>query len=381
MLFVLLYLTEGIFGLLPLTRMFFPVYVIAFFMTYNKHTTFSKPIMIYTVSVLMSICACFVFHGQSFFNSFNANLTFVAIVIYFVLFRFKVAPEQLERVLLYMFVIFCLCYIYQVMVYPKAVFVSSDNYNTDLDASLRRIRMSGMSLAGFGFFFTLSKVLLKRYNYVPLLILSIVVMLLFGFRTLLAFSLLFAFVLNTRINGFSKQLFVGVIIILLGGWGFSLTEFGQATFEHMMERQETDQTFGNKDYIRYTTLWYYLFDHFENPIEYFLGSGIPFRGGNNAYAQYYERLEMFGIHYYDWGILGMSWMMGVLSLVAMIWYPIKAFFTKLPKDKVYLAVWFGYLFACGFTSAEFVRQGCFLLQGMVLYLIYNYSNEKNSYCK
>ena len=382
MLLILLYLTEGIFGLLSVSRMLFPVYVLAFFITYNKHTMFSKPVMLYAVSILMSIVSCYFFHGQSFFASFNSNLTFFALVIYFILVKLRIAPNQLERVLLYMFVIFCLCYIYQVMVYPKAVFVSENAaYNENLDASLRRIRIPGMSLAGFGFFFSLCKVLLKRYTYLPLLIMSMVVILLFGFRTLLAFSVLFAFVLNTRINGFSKQLFIGMIVILLGGWAFSMTEFGQSTFGQMMERQDSDQTFGNKDYIRYTTLWYYLYDHFESPMEYFFGSGIAFRGTANAYAHYYENLEAFGIHYYDWGILGMSWMMGVLSLVAMIWYPIKAFFTKLPKDKVYLGVWFGYLFACGFTSAEFVRQGCFLLQGMVLYLIYRYSNEENSYCK
>ena len=119
MLLILLYLTEGIFGLLSVSRMLFPVYVLAFFITYNKHTMFSKPVMLYAVSILMSIVSCYFFHGQSFFASFNSNLTFFALVIYFILVKLRIAPNQLERVLLYMFVIFCLCYIYQVMVYPK----------------------------------------------------------------------------------------------------------------------------------------------------------------------------------------------------------------------------------------------------------------------
>ena len=112
-----------------------------------------------------------------------------------------------------------------------------------------------------------------------------------------------------------------------------------------------------------------------------MGSGIPNRVIISDYGKYYDNLESYGIHYYDWGILGMSWMMGLMSLVAMVWYSVKAFFTKVPRNKLYLTLWFGYLLACGFTSAEFVRQGCFLIQGMVLYLIHVYSDEKNNSSK
>lgn len=179
-----------------------------------------------------------------------------------------------------------------------------------------------------------------------------------------------------KINGFSYRLIVGIIVLLIIIWGFSLTTFGQETFAAMLERQENDQNFGNKDYIRYTTLFYYYSQHFSNFIEFLLGSGIPNRLIISNYSRYYDNLESFGIHYYDWGILGMSWMMGLMSLIAMVWYSVKAFFTKVPRNKLYLTLWFGYLLACGFTSAEFVRQGCFLIQGMVLYLIHVYSDEK-----
>lgn len=265
------------------------------------------------------------------------------------------------------------------MVLPKEIWVKVDEHiNMNLPILLRRVRMVGMSLAGLGVFLSLNKILVGKKEYLPFFVLGLVVILLFGFRTLLAFVLVFSYVMVVRNYGFSYKLLLGFAFLFLVLWLFSLTQFGQDIFGFMMERQDNDQDFGNKDYIRYTTLFYYYQGHFQNFLEMFLGSGIPDRSSKSAYALYYTRLEDFGLHYYDWGILGMSWMMGVLSLVSMIWYPIKAFFSKLPKDKVYLPVWFGYLFACGFTSAEFVRQGCFLIQGMVLYLITVYSYEKNS---
>ena len=241
--------------------------------------------------------------------------------------------------------------------------------------------MPGMSLVGIGLFYSLNKLLLGNYKYLPFVVLAVVVMMLFGFRTLLFFSILFSIWMIVKINGFSYRLIVGIIVLLIIIWGFSLTTFGQETFAAMLERQENDQNFGNKDYIRYTTLFYYYSQHFSNFIEFLLGSGIPNRLIISNYGRYYDNLESFGIHYYDWGILGMSWMMGLMSLIAMVWYSVKAFFTKVPRNKLYLTLWFGYLLACGFTSAEFVRQGCFLIQGMVLYLIHVYSDEKNNSSK
>ena len=132
---------------------------------------------------------------------------------------------------------------------------------------------------------------------------------------------------------------------------------------------EADQTFANDDYVRVVGFKYFLSDHFSSPIEWFLGSGIPYRVTNSEYAQYYKRLESIGLHYYDWGILGISWMTGVLSLIAMIWWPIRAFFCKVPIQYKYLSCWLIMLLGCGFTSAEFIRPGAFIIQGAVLYLI------------
>ena len=379
---IFLWLCDGLFGLLPLSRVMFIVYVGVWFFLRNKDTTFSRPVSILMISMILSMFSCLLFHGQSLFNSLPGYVTYGAIVIYFVLFKIRLSPNVVERLIFWMFIIFCVCYIYQVIVFPKPVFIlSGDNFNEGLDILLRRIRMPGMSLVGIGLFYSLNKLLLGNYKYLAFVVLAAVVMMLFGFRTLLFFSILFSIWMIVKINGFSYRLIVGIIVLLIIIWGFSLTTFGQETFAAMLERQENDQNFGNKDYIRYTTLIYYYSQHFSNFIEFLLGSGIPNRLIISNYGRYYDNLESFGIHYYDWGILGMSWMMGLMSLIAMVWYSVKAFFTKVPRNKLYLTLWFGYLLACGFTSAEFVRQGCFLIQGMVLYLIHVYSDEKNNSSK
>ena len=166
----------------------------------------------------------------------------------------------------------------------------------------------------------------------------------------------------------------------LGAYLLYLTPIFQTVFERMMERQESDQTFGNKDYIRYATLFHYYGNHYKSAVEVFLGSGLCNRALRTSYSLEIVRNESYGLHYYDWGLLGISWMTGVLSLIGMLWWSLKAAFAKLPKKYLYLSVWFGYILTCAFTSAEFVRQGCFLIQAICLYLIYKISlYEKNRY--
>lgn len=371
-----LYLCEGMFGLLPMTKFFFPVYFLFFLSGYKNDTPFSKPLLLLMVSMVLSMFSCLIFHNQDIISSFGSNVTYAAIAIFFLLRKMNINPNTIERVLFWMFVIFCACYIYQIMVLPKLVFLSSDKFvNYDLPIFLRRIRLPGMSLVGLGALFSLNQILVGQRKYIFSFVLALIVILLFGFRTLLAFIAIFSFVMIIRIYGFSYKILLSFVFLCLVAWGFSVTEFGQEIFGAMLERQDNDQTFANKDYIRYTTLFYYYGQHYQNLLEMFLGSGLPERGTGSIYEAYYTKLESCGIHYFDWGLLGISWMMGMLSLVAMIWYPIRAFLTKMPNDKLYLSIWFGYLLACAFTSAEFVRQGCFLVQGIALYLITIYSNQ------
>lgn len=381
-----LYLCEGMFGLLPMSRLFFPIYFMFFLKGYKKDTPFSKPLLLLIISMVLSMFSCMIFHNQSLISSFGCYVTYAAIAFFFLLRKMNINPNTIERVLFWMFVIFCVCYIYQIMVLPKLFFLSSDrDVNYSLPIFLRRIRLPGMSLVGLGALFSLNKILFGQRKYIFTFVLALIVILLFGFRTLLAFIAIFSFVMIIRIYGFSYKILLSFVFLGLVGWGFSVTEFGQEIFGAMLERQDNDQTFANKDYIRYTTLFYYYGQHYQNLLEMFLGSGLAERGTGSSYEMYYVKLESCGIHYFDWGLLGISWMMGMLSLVAMIWYPIRAFLTKMPNDKLYLSIWFGYLLACAFTSAEFVRQGCFLVQGIALYLITIYSNqyryEKNYNCK
>lgn len=382
LLIVCLILEQG-YGLLPMPRYLFFVLVGIFFFYYKKRTSYSKPIFMFVVSCFLSILSCMYFRNESPISIMGEYNIYLMIVFYFVLCKYNVNIESLEKMLFWAFIIFCLCYLYQVSVYPKLVFLSKDDqYNETYNVVNLRIRMVGMSINSLGYFYSLNKILEKKMKYIFSMVLSLVCILLFGFRTLLFFSAVFSVIMIVRYNGFSKKLVLWCVLGTLGVYLLYLTPFFQMVFEGMMDRQESDQTFGNKDYIRYATLFHYYGNHYKNALEMFLGSGFCNRTLKTPYSLEILRNESYGLHYYDWGLLGISWMTGVLSLIGMLWWSLKAAFTKLPKKYLYLSVWFGYLLTCAFTSAEFVRQGCFLIQAICLYLIYKISlYEKSGYYK
>lgn len=368
LLLVCLVFNQGVFGLIKLdTRLFSLFYLLVIVLCF-KYTRFSQPILLFVVSCGLSMASCYFFRGQSISGSFGAYAVYLAIVSFFLLIKLRISSDNVEKTIFYMSIIFCFCYLYQISVYPKEIFISENStINTELDIALRRIRMPGMSLASFCYFYSLSKFLHKNRIYIIFMALSAFVILLFGFRTLLAAIILFSFILVVKINGMSKRMIIYILFFVIFFFLASTTELFQNIFSAMMERQDSDQTFANKDYIRWIQFYYYYEDHYQNFIELLLGSGIP--GGKSNYLHYMENLQSVGIYWIDWGFLGLSWLTGVLSLIGMVWWAIKAIVTKVHKQRIYLTIWFAYIFFCGITTAEFVREGCFMIQGMVLYII------------
>ena len=55
-----LYLCEGMFGLLPMSRLFFPIYFMFFLKGYKKDTPFSKPLLLLIISMVLSMFSCII---------------------------------------------------------------------------------------------------------------------------------------------------------------------------------------------------------------------------------------------------------------------------------------------------------------------------------
>ena len=84
----------------------------------------------------------------------------------------------------------------------------------------------------------------------------------------------------------------------------------------------------------------------------------------------------------DWGIIGVSWMLGILTFVGYVWMSLAAISKRVPSVYLYISLWYIFLLSSSITNWEFFRDGNFLVHAMALYIIELASkeNEKNKSC-
>ena len=275
--------------------------------------------------------------------------------------------EGMEKVVFVLVIIFCVSYIVQYIVYPIVIFPGADvEYEDNF-----RLRMHAQGLSSLGYFFGLNKYLYdnKKTGHLLLSILCLSIVFLMGFRTMLIIIIVFSLILTIRLKGLNWN-FIWYFVILFGGLSvlMQFSVFSNRLVE-MQERQQTE-VLSNTDYIRVIQFQYFTNDHFKSGWEYIFGSGLPSLVGQESYyGRYMQSLLDIGITWVDFGLLSISWIIGPITVLAMIGYSFKSSLLKVYSNYYYLGIWFGYLVFCSFTTQDFYRPGNFIIQAIVLYMI------------
>ena len=240
-----------------------------FILELHEKAIFKNYLIAVLIGLFLSMVSCYIFNGQSLFASFKASAPYLYIIFYFMLKRINPSIPEMEKALIMLTIIFCVCYVIQFLIYPIAIFHGGEEvYKNDV-----RIRLAGQGFSSLGYFFSLNKyILTKKPFHLMLSILYFGVIFLMGFRTMLAMIAIFTFVIIIRVNGFNWRLFwysiliCGVFLAML-----QIPVFADK-FDSMLERQET-AVLSNSKYIRVIQFQYFTTRHFKNIWEYIFGSG------------------------------------------------------------------------------------------------------------
>lgn len=382
---VLFFLT--FFGTVDITNTLLLILILPFVIIGIRRTyLFKKIIICLLAGLIMSMISSFIFRGQDFLSSFKASPVILMILFYFLICYIHPSIRNTEKSIVILVLIFDIIYILQFILYQRGiVFLPMNEDIMNSEGEDVRFRMIGSGLATLGIFLGATKFLtLKDKKWLIIMCLSLLVILLMAFRTMIAFSVLFLFFLVLKIKGVKREtlfIFAGAAIVAL-----LLLQIPVISdkVDYMWEKQFGDnaESLSNKDYIRNVTLYYYLYEYFKSPFEYFFGTGLSIPG-TNLYKTF-EYLGSMGIFYMDWGLLGLSWMIGVIPVLCMIVYSVKSFRLKVNPQYYYVGFWFMYLVLSSITTAEFFREGNFIVQALCLYMVeiahkqYNYEN-RNTY--
>lgn len=371
---------------------YYPIYLINIFVLLifvfkvwikkDIKTPFDSGFKLLLVGLIASIISSCYYEYSNVWDVFSAYYYIISIFFFYFLCYTKTNPLQVEKALIILSIIMCILYIIEYIGYERGFSViGNDAYNLAESGSDLRLRMDGSALAGFAYFYGLCRLLinkgLKSLN-VALIALGLIVIILMAFRTMLvgimSVSLILSIYLKGTKSSLVRSMIFGFIIII----SLYNVPFIHDKIEYMIEKQQQGtQSFTNEDYVRWINLDYHLNDYTESSIEYFFGSGMNSNQKSNVFIKN-EALRDSHLLWVDWGLLGLSWMIGIISVIGMIIYSVIVIIRKYNAEYYYIPSFFLYLVLISITTNEFARTGNFVVQSLVLYLAFCYMLPKDN---
>lgn len=342
---------------------------------------YKKLILCYAFCVLCSCIYSSIYNHQSFIRVVGNSYPYWGLLFVFIVMRYRPTSSQLENVIKYLSVIFCCCYIIQWLIYPIQIFTGSQD-ESNINDSFFRMRMPGSICAYCLFFYGINQyVLYKRLKDLLYPILGFIPILIMGFRSLTAATAFFAIIMIPFITKSITKTFIWMIVGCIVLIGISQLDIVQTKIDEMLERQESGQTFDNKDYIRFLEYDYFNNFVFTKPGERFFGGGMPSDPSSTYHKNMIDTVERLSYYWVDLGLVGLSFIIGIPAVLLLIYIVYccikKSCFIQLQYIRFTLIT---VLIGSIMTSMELFRPSNMLILSLFLCLTWIY-NKENIYKK
>jgi hypothetical protein len=345
----------------------------------GKKVEYSLAIKLYLAFVFLSCLYSWRINGQSIQSVLGHSYEFFSLGFFFVLVRYQLSYAEAEAAFVKVSLLFCFCYFLQWAIYPTVLFSGAlDENNVDVDRF--RLRLPGSLCCYFLLMFSLNRFLIHRLPKDLLLVfVAFFPIIIQGFRSLLTFTLFAFFMIIPFVQkSFKKSIkyvFIGFSFVAIA----MATSLVQSKMGEMMERQESNQTFENDDYIRFLSFNYYWNEQFTKPYEKFFGGGKPVDVSTEYYNDIDIAEENFGFFWVDLGIVGLSMIIGIPAVLLLVFMYIRCMWRcREPEIQFIRFTLFVVLCSSLFTTMELFRTGNILLLSFLLYLEYSYHQEMQS---
>lgn len=324
---------------------------------------------------ICSIFSCSYFEGQSIYYSITSmeNIMFLPFFSYFYLLKNKkhLNVESIEKTLNVFYIIIASLFIIHYIIFPKKIVQMATFYVNE-----HRFTLYGQSLTILFYYYYLNRFLLfKRIRYLLMMFPALICILIQGFRTYIIAIILTTLFFIVRTQTMKNALKIVFGLAVLGAIAF-VTPVAQRSLGNMIERQESGASFDNEDYIRLNQFRYFTKEHFKNNIEYFFGSGL--QNPRSDYGKRMMYLQATGPDndwlgpiggWRDWGMIGLSWEIGVATIMCIFYCIFVVLKTKIPIEYHYIKYFYLFIILTCFTTVEFYRTGSIFIHGVLFFLL------------
>jgi hypothetical protein len=330
----------------------------------KRNLKFKNAILLFIIGLLFNVIAAYINLGQSPKNTILAFSYYYFILIYFLLHFFELDRKFLENTIIAFALLYSAIFVIQYLIFPYDLF-NREASTAQLEIQLEIIGHGFLMLA---YFLILNRYLINR-RFINIILALFFFLILFksGFRTLVGGAMAGSILMFLRTFRFKLKDFAVMILAVL--IFVSLIQFKGISdaLDDMINKTQNEINLGSKfNRIADTE---FFFKRYPENISYFIIGGGKASGENLRKFNPEALGQNYNIVWVDIGLLGFYIVVGGIATLGLLWYTLKAIFIKLPKDSLYLNVYFFYLLIVSFTNEEIYRDGIFTVHAIGLYLI------------
>lgn len=323
---------------------------------------FGWEIALILCGVFVSMFTAYTGHHQGFTTTLIAQRFMYFYFFYTALHYIRISDVDLEKIIVYLGLVYVLFYLIQFIFYPSVIF----NVRTSVERGTVRIFLQGLSYMVLAYFLVLNKIF-ERFTISRLLLLFVFfsIFILMGTRQVILSMFLLTF-LNIL---FSKQVKSRILIIFLAILSVIPVIFiFQDIFLSIINvTQQQSENFQNDIRVRAAT--FFLTELFPDKTAYITGNGAP--SNNSSYGQMIQMyMDVYRYYQSDVGIIGDYSKFGILFVIGIFSIIIRVLTQKVSNENSYIKYYYYNILLTLFTGGgAFGDSGSIVVICITLYIL------------
>jgi hypothetical protein len=295
------------------------------------HQNFGIEVGLIFLSLFLAIYGAKWGHDQDFFLTIWVLNYMYFYLFYYFLHSVRMRPEELEKLILYLGIMYIAFYLIQFALYPRMIFGSRAQ---EMRGTIR-IFLPGSAFAGLVFYYYLQETFTTNKKIsIAFCLIYLVIPVIQGTRSSIITVLLGALLYILISKRVKSKVLVFMMMAMAAGIGFII--FKDIIMNLIMVSQE--QASQDEDDVRVRAAKFFLYDFYPSALNYFIGNGESHMMSAYGMRIWYYKSN-FGFYQNDLGILGEYIKFGVLWIVCVILIFRKLFTIKIAPRYGYIRYW------------------------------------------
>lgn len=363
------YLPKNLLMLLSFATLILMVVTVIFFIIYDKKIRFKQnfnvEILLLLLSLFLAMFGAKWGHNQSIPLTLWAQYLMFFYICYFFLHALRIRPQDLEKMMIVMAVLFIFLFVVQYVLYPTLLFGA----RVQEARGTIRIFIPGSAFAGLMFFYFLQKVLTQgEIKYIPFCFAVVAIPIMQGTRSSIVTILFGAIIYIIFSKRVRSKILIMVLLVIGGSMLFYLFQDIFMTLIEVTQEQSSQET----DDIRVRSAKFYLYEFPPTQLNYLIGNGQSHMASPYGMRVWYYK-EFYGFYLNDLGMIGEFTKYGVLFVISVFLILRKLFIVKVEPRYSYIKYWAVLLVTNEIMGGIFSNPTAIVVISVIMY-IYDVSN-------